>query len=328
MPHAANIGIYATERGTQMPEQEANETKTDKEAEPVVSWQNFLETHPPRKAIHVTGLITTQNPRNAELATPDLTLYCDDAYCEGMRAFEFKDGNHYISSKKNYTDAFLVYRCKNCEKTLKHFAIYYFPTKSNGWFTGTGNAYKFGELPPFGPRVPSRVFKLIGEENRELFLLGRRAESQGMGIGAFTYYRRVVVNQKNRILEEVIKVGEKTNAEQHIIDVLKNAQEEQQFTKAMELVKDAIPPVLLVDGHNPLALLHSSLSIGLHGQTDKECLELATNIREVLAALAERAAQALKDEAGLKKAISRLIQSKSAKKQPGKSKSSSSNSKQ
>jgi hypothetical protein len=40
--------------------------------------------------------------------------------------------------------------------------------------------------------------------------MGRRAENQGMGIGAFAYYRRVVENQKNRIIAEIKRVAEKT----------------------------------------------------------------------------------------------------------------------
>jgi hypothetical protein len=77
--------------------------------------------------------------------------------------------------------------------------------------------------------------------------------------------------------------------------------------KAIESVKDSIPESLLVNGHNPLTLLHSALSEGLHAQTDEQCLELAQAVRVVLAELAERIGQALKDEAELNAAISRLM---------------------
>jgi hypothetical protein len=60
-------------------------------------------------------------------------------------------------------------------------------------------------------------------------------------------------------------------------------------------------------GDNPLILLHSALSEGLHAQTDEQCLELAQAVRVVLAELAERIGQALKDEAELNAAISRLM---------------------
>jgi hypothetical protein len=44
-----------------------------------------------------------------------------------------------------------------------------------------------------------------------------------------------------------------------------------------------------------------------HAQTDERCLELAHAVRLVLAELAERLGQALKDEAELNNALSRLM---------------------
>jgi hypothetical protein len=74
---------------------------------------------------------------------------------------------------------------------------------------------------------------------------------------------------------------------------------------------DAIPEAILIDRHNPLTLLHSALSEGLHAQTDEECLELATSIRVVLTELADRISVALKEEAELKTAVNRLLNRKS-----------------
>jgi hypothetical protein len=59
--------------------------------------------------------------------------------------------------------------------------------------------------------------------------------------------------------------------------------------------------------HNPLTLLHTALSDGLHEQSDEHCLELATSIRVVLADLSERIEKVTKDERELKQAVSRLL---------------------
>jgi hypothetical protein len=165
---------------------------------------------------------------------------------------------------------------------------------------------KLGELPLFGPPTPSRVISLIGPD-RKIFLKGRRAEIQGLGIGAFAYYRRVVENQKNRILTEIGKVAARVGARAEDLEKLEAARHETQFSKAVEDVKAALPQILLIDGHNPLTLLHRALSEGLHAQTDEQCLELATSIRVVLTELAERIILALKDEAELKQAVTRLL---------------------
>jgi hypothetical protein len=92
-----------------------------------------------------------------------------------------------------------------------------------------------------------------------------------------------------------------------MIDTLNKARDETQFNKAMSSVKDAIPQTLLINGHNPITLLHSALSDGLHAKTDEHCLELATSIRVVLAELSERLSQALKDESEIKNALSKLL---------------------
>jgi len=93
---------------------------------------------------------------------------------------------------------------------------------------------------------------------------------------------------------------------------LAGAEKETQFSKAIEAIKDGIPEVLRIGPHNPLTLLHSALSEGLHEHTDKECLEIAQEIRLVLTELAERLSQALKEEAELQTAVSRLLNRKSA----------------
>ncbi len=71
-----------------------------------------------------------------------------------------------------------------------------------------------------------------------------------------------------------------------------------------------MPQVLLINGHNPLQLLHSALSEGLHGRSDAHCLDLAGSIRVVLAELSERLTLALKDEAELNRALSHLLNRK------------------
>lgn len=171
--------------------------------------------------------------------------------------------------------------------------------------------HKLGEVPPFGPPTPARLITLIGGD-RELFLKGRRAENQGLGIGSFAYYRRVVENQKGRLIREIAKVAKMLGASPQELSLFARAANETQFSKAIDDVKNAIPQSLLIYGQNPLSLLHSALSEGLHAQSDEKCLELAQDIRIVLTELAERISQALKDEVELKQAVSRLLKPQTA----------------
>lgn len=289
-----------------MPEQEQEKNNEKLNKVPPITLNKFLESHAPGQKIVIANCRGTTYSNYISIIMPDIQLHCDQEACNGLRFFEFIKGDNDLYWGE-WNEKFFDYRCKNCEENCKRFAVALYPQRENEWY-----AYKIGEMPSFGPHVPPRVIKLIGPD-KDFFLTGRRAESQGMGIGAFTYYRRVVENQKNRILDEVIKVGEKTGLSKGLLNTLKKAKDETQFSKAIDSVKESIPQVLLIDGHNPLILLHSALSEGLHAKSEEECLELARSIRIVLTELATRSGQVLKDQAELKSAVGRLTRIKSGK---------------
>jgi hypothetical protein len=93
-----------------------------------------------------------------------------------------------------------------------------------------------------------------------------------------------------------------------IDELFVQAMNQYQFSKSIEMVKDFIPEALLINGENPLILLHNALSKGLHDaeMTDSHCLELAQSIRIVLVELAERAASALKEDKEILEALTVL----------------------
>lgn len=287
-----------------MSDQENPEIHEEPEAIP---FSEFLESVPPGTLTNISDLTAARyyqggNYAGHGLVTPEIQLHCPSDPCNGMRFFRRTDSSVPDIPYDNFHFFYISYVCSNCRKTEKTFSLAAQRDKKQV----SGKCYKFGELPEYGPPTAARLIKLIGPD-RELFLKGRRCENQGLGIGAFVYYRRVVEEQKNRILGEVIKVSQKVGASAEAIMQLEEAKKETQFSKALANVKGAIPQVLLINGHNPLTLLHSALSDGLHLRTDEHCLEIASSIRVVLAELSERLAQALKDEAELNKALSRLM---------------------
>lgn len=279
--------------------QETSETTSPSEPAPSISFVEFLEGTPPG-ATRLIQTVRVFRNNSWYLLTPDIQLHCGSEHCGGPRFFSYRAlGVLFGNSSQNF---FLSYTCRNCNKTFKTFALWLWHDEDQA----SGKALKFGEWPVFGPPTPSRLVSLVGPD-RDAFLKGRRAENQGLGIGAFAYYRRVVENQKNRLLDEILRVAERTRAAQSTIAALTAAKDETQFSRAVELVKESIPPSLLIDGHNPMTLLHSALSEGLHAQTDEECLEIATSVRVILQELTEKTAAALKDHAELKSALSRLL---------------------
>ena len=286
------------------------DTSAEKEVrqQPVpISLAEFLESTPPNQIALISDLAERKFSQNYGsqldlIRTPDIQLHCTSESCNGPRFFRYR-GEEPPGLSTDWRYFYLKYRCANCQQNDKTFSL---AARVGAPSLSLGDGYKFGELPTFGPPTPARLIKLIGPD-RDDFLKGRRCENQGLGVGAFIYYRRVVENQKNRIIGEVIKVAEKIGAENSAIKELNAALSETQFSKALAMVKTAIPQALLINGHNPLTLLHGALSDGVHGRSDEECLELASSVRVILAELSERLAQALKDEAEITKALSTLM---------------------
>jgi len=290
------------------PPKSISESDASKHDDERISWEEFLESQPPCQTRPVSDLLDF----NSYLVFPRLHLYCVSPECQGRTFFDGPktDDNHtgpYVG--QDLTPHFLLYRCRHCLRNTKLYALLLSHPKDAP--KRAGEAIKLGEWPPFGPHIPTKMFSLLGDD-QETFHKGRRSESQGLGVGAFAYYRRVVENQKNRLIDEIIKVSKTLGAQAAVIANLEAARKETQFKKAVEIIKEGIPDALRISGQNPLSLLHTALSDGLHEQSDEECLARAAAIRLVLADLSERIVEVLKDHKELDVAVSKLMQIQTA----------------
>jgi hypothetical protein len=270
------------------------------------SFAEFLETSPPNQLVHISDIVAIKanntGGRSYYLTTPEIQIHCSEESCNGIRFHRCTGGSRTIIREDEVTDCFITYLCSNCQRHRKIFSLTVF-RQVNETF---GTLSKYGESPVFGPPVPARLLKLIGPD-RDNFLKGRRCENQGLGVGAFVYYRRVVEHQKDRIFKEIVKVSEKIGAPKEKIEILNAALAETQFTKALDMAKDAMPESLLISGHSPIKLLYRALSDGIHNLSDEDCLSYASSVRVVLGELSERLSQALKDEVEITNAIARLL---------------------
>lgn len=269
------------------------------------TFAEFLESSPPNQIVRISDLIEdkwTGTSQRACLKTPEIQIHCTEEACNGIRFHRCTEGFTTQIQAGEVINTFITYHCSNCQTHKKMFSIR--ALRENA--TYSGGMIKYGEYPVFGPPVPARLLKLIGPD-RDNFLKGRRCENQGLGVGAFVYYRRVVEHQKNRILKEIVKVSEKIGAPKQKIETLNAALSETQFTKALDMAKDAMPESLLINGHSPLKLLYRALSEGIHNLSDEECLGFASSIRVVLGELSDRLSQALKDEVEITHALNRLL---------------------
>ena len=129
-------------------------------------------------------------------------------------------------------------------------------------------------------RVEKSIQKMLSSQF-SMYRKGVLAESQGFGVGAFSYYRRVIENYWKDLIEEVINICDPTK-DLKIIDFLNNHKHEWRFEKLIKDGKIKVPDVLVIDGKNLLIELYNSLSRGLHASNDEECLNKAKHIRNLL----------------------------------------------
>ena len=287
----------------------SNEAKENKQSS--TSWKTFLESTPPSDKAHWlsdvfnpvkkpkvrTGPNVYDLPKGylRSLNLPSLELFCLSDTCVGYRKFS-SDSSLQIRENPQLVEHMLDYVCNNCKNYRKIYAIQLnakdVRRNDKPIYTADyriAGVIKLGEYPSFGAPLPAKLVTLIGSD-RDYFLQGWRAENQGMGIGAFTYYRRVIENQKNKLIDKIIKVAKVGVVSQKMIENLEAAKKETQFSKAVDIIKDTIPESLKIKTHNPLTLIHQALSEGIHNDTDEGCLSSAKQIRVFLTKFSERLA--------------------------------------
>ncbi len=268
-----------------------------------IEFKTFLESVPPLEARAVLLELHQEYQRTSRIVPPPIYLYCTDADCRGPRFYDYRGGEIFVVSQGKAHNEFLRYTCRNCRAVTKIFAVGFFRQEAEE----VQALVKLGEMPRFGEPRPNVVADVLDDEI-EYFERGYRAETDGLGIGAFAYYRRFVESHKDKIIAEIRKVAVAQTLPAEIIATLDRAATKREFKSAVEEIKDAIPDSLKIGGMNPLTLLHNALSSGLHSDDDVECLEIAQDIRTVLTALASRTGELLKAESGFKAAVTRLNQ--------------------
>ena|ERR1700722_3116825 len=166
----------------------------------------------------------------------------------------------------------LLYVCSHCGTFTRAFLVIF-----DG---GLSWVMKVGQFPPWDIAGDPNIEAMLGKHST-YYKKGLICESQGYGIGAFGYYRRIVEEIIDSLLDDIgnlLAGNELVNYKLALEQTKKTTVAQEKI----ELVKALLPPILRPDGMNPLSTLHSALSEGLHAESDEECLEYAEACREVL----------------------------------------------
>ncbi len=216
-----------------------------------------------------------------------LNFHCDK--CKSTQTYVM--GEYHNSSSSNVlssigtnvlssigTSLHCIYTCVSCRNDKREFFIKTYCNKNL--------IMKTGQFPHWEMKGDTQIEKMLGS-HRDYLSRGLMCESQGYGVGAFAYYRRIVED----IIDELIRdVGEliPKNERDKFNEALEKVSQTRQTSDKIALVKDLLPTTLQIDEMNPLGILYSKLSEGLHADNDEECLVHAETIRLTLVYLASQ----------------------------------------
>jgi hypothetical protein len=249
-----------------------------------IDFRTFLMERPPgARSEDVQNTVSIKIVQRYETTTsvayvykPGLELPCEE--CDGLRTFDCRSTQQF-EGPEDWQQFSLLYRCRNCNSYEKHYVVFLRYDSSQAG-TPLAHGYKLAEWPSFGEKVPRKALKLL-DTDKDLFLRGRSAENRGLGIGAYAYYRRVLDQQKGRIIRAILNAAKRLGAAAEVIANLEWAENAWQFESAVGKLKGTLP--------------------------EEECMERASAIRVVLLELAERVDKALEEHKEVNEAVSRLM---------------------
>ncbi len=245
--------------------------------------KKFLEEYPLYKKF------TTDFYKSDELSQlpkPAIHMHCDN--CDSDQTFnminKYDEVDYDEWEKIPNKIVRLKYKCSACNNSFRIFFVNFglAEIKKENEEETEEIIYmeKVGQIPAWSIDIDKELEKNL-EEYTEYYKNGLICESQGYGVGAFAYFRRIVEG----VIDELLKfTSDLLKGED--LEKYKEAFEKTKTTRVaqekIDLVKDLIPSSLCPNGVNPLGILHSSLSQGLHAENDDECLELSDAIKKSL----------------------------------------------
>lgn len=138
---------------------------------------------------------------------------------------------------------------------------------------------KVGQSPAPTIVLPAELEKALGNHATH-YRRGMVCRNQNFGIGALGYFRRIVEETMDDMLDLLLDALKVRGATPETIAAVEAAKAERVFETKVKVASDALPDELRPGGFNPFGSLHQIYSRGLHGLSDEECVDMVDEIRE------------------------------------------------
>jgi hypothetical protein len=170
---------------------------------------------------------------------------------------------------------------------------------------------KIGQSPPWLLTNAHKDIDRFLKDDAVFFQRALICQSQGYGIAAFSYYRRIVENSIEKILKSISSFLEREGHSSDKIRQIDQALKEPVMDQKIKIAKDAIPESLKQDGINPLGTIYNTLSNGIHRLPEEECLKKCEDIQVALSYLIQKLPEQNEEQRAYINALKRLNDTKS-----------------
>jgi len=137
---------------------------------------------------------------------------------------------------------------------------------------------KVGQSIAWRINLEKELEKDLGED-AELYKKALILLSQSYGIGACAYLRRIIENQINPLLQILYEMRQHEGAETSELEQIAETMRRKDFTSKVEMAAAILPDSIMIDGDNPVKLMHDRLSVNLHSLPEEEVIPIARALK-------------------------------------------------
>jgi hypothetical protein len=192
--------------------------------------------------------------------------------------------------------------CQSCRNFKSHFLINYYsegPVDLNRHletfaFNGisrriqdTDKEYnpkfflkKIGQFPAYAIKPDKEIYDFLEATDKEYYNKALVSISQGYGIAAYSYFRRIVETEVIRIVQFLIEM--ELPEKEQIGLAYAEYKTNHQMDKLLIRIDEFLPKELKVIHEYPIRVLYNQLSMGIHSYNEETCLHKAEIIDELL----------------------------------------------
>jgi hypothetical protein len=235
-----------------------------------------------------------------------------------IKYFNLKSKMYYLDHDRNRNINFsFMIKCQ-CQQCKIHHTYFLINVQSNSSiaYSNEHNLFKKDSLPNFilskrgiypfqDLKLNKKVQKFLDRESNSWYYKGNKSLNEGLAIGAFAYFRRIIEKELLHIAEFVQKGNPDKNDEINTL-IREYNSSGKKASILYEGIFKYLPTSLQGLGDNPIKKLYNKTSGGLHEFDEDKCMELSKSINTLLEFVIEKLYEEREEVSNIKKILKGL----------------------